>query len=247
MKAIDYEIIDDYINGTLVGEALLAFETEMQTNKELADEVALYKTIQHDLTNRINNKTESDNLRKTLQSLNQTHFQKPTAKVIPFKKIAMAISAIAAALVLLFVLRNDGISAEKLYANEINNVEPISSNLRGIATDDEIEKAKALYNAKNYTQALPKLKAIIEKNETETELVMALGICYLQTNKMDSAIQIFSKVTAGNSVFKNNAILYKALIFYKQNNIDGCKAQLMLIPTDADKYKAAQALLKKIR
>lgn len=248
MKAIDYEIINDYISGKLTGEDLLAFEKEMQTNAELATEVALYKTIETSLSNQIKNKAETDKLKAKLSSLNKTYFVKQPAKIISFKTIAFAVSAVAAALILFFALRNtESENADTLYANEIKNIAPIGGNLRGIDIDDEIAKAKALYNEKNYIAALPKLKIIVEKNVAETELTMALGVCYLQTNKLDSALQIFSGIAAGKTVYSTNALMYKALVFYKQNNVDSCKATLMLIPSDADKYKAAQALLKKLK
>ena len=248
MKAIDYEIINDYISGNLRGETLLAFEKEMQTNSELANEVALYKSIEDNFTKQIKNKAEADKLKETLSNLNKTHFAKQPAKIISFKTIAFAVSAVAAALILFFALRNtQSENADDLYANEIKNIAPIGENLRGIGIDEEIQQAKALYNAKNYAKALPKLKLIVEKNAAETELTMAIGVCYLQTNNVDSALQIFRQLAVGKTVFSTNALMYKALIFYKQNNMDSCKAALLLIPTDAEKYKTAQSLLKKLK
>ena len=249
MNEFNYDIINDYVSGELSGDALLAFEKELQTNEALAKEVAIFKTIQEELGSQFKNKSDSENLRQTLENLNQTYFEKPKAKVVSMKKIILGLTAIAAAVLLFFMLKPSNSNYDKvaIYADAIKDVEPISNSVRGIGIDDDIEKAKLLYNAKNYTAALPKLKAIVEKKKEETELIMALGVCYLQTNKLDSAFQVFDNIAQGQTVYKNNAILYKALIYFKQNNTEACKAALELIPADADKYNAAQALLKKIK
>ena len=249
MNEFNYDIINDYVCGELNGEALLAFEKELQTNESLAKEVAIFKTIQDELGSQFKNKSESENLKQTLGKLNETYFEKPKAKVVSMKKIIIGIIAVAAAVLLFFMLKpsNNNYDKAAIYASAIKDVEPISNTVRGIGIDDDIEKAKLLYNAKNYTEALPKLKAIVEKKKEETELTMALGVCYLKTNKLDSAFTVFDSIAQGITVYKYNAILYKALIYFKQNNTVACKALLKLIPEDADKYKAAQALLKKIK
>ena len=249
MNEFNYDIINDYVSGELSGDALLAFEKELQTNEALAKEVAIFKTIQNELGSQFKNKSGSENLKQTLGKLNETYFEKPKAKVISMKKILLGLTAVAAAIILFFIFKpsNTNLDKDAIYAAATKDVEPISNTIRGIGIDDDIEKAKLLYNAKNYTDALPKLKAIVEKKKDETELIMALGVCYLQTNKIDSAFQVFETIAQGQTVYKNNAILYKALIYFKQNNMEACKTALQLIPADADKYKAAQALLKKIK
>ncbi|MFT5891542.1 MAG: hypothetical protein ACI9Y7_001646, partial [Dokdonia sp.] len=60
------------------------------------------------------------------------------------------------------------------------------------------------------------------------------------------AEQIFVNLSTGNSVFKYKAQWYNALNFLKQGDTDRCKQILQDLPQEAENYKNAQELLKKL-
>jgi tetratricopeptide (TPR) repeat protein len=249
MNEFNYEIINDYLSGELTGEALQAFEREMQANKNLANEVALYKIIQDELSFDQQNKVQKNELANTLSTLNKTHFVQPTAKVVSFKKWIYAATALAAAAVLFFIFRpipTEVFNNETVFASYTKNIEELSVGQRGNVVDTLLINAATLYNKKEYAAALPILQKIIIAKPQETSFTLATGVCYLQTLQYGDALKLFTEIENGNSVFKQQATWYKALTYLKQNKLSDCYNVLKTIPTDADKYKEATELMKKI-
>jgi tetratricopeptide (TPR) repeat protein len=247
MSEINYEIISQYVDGQLTGEALLAFEKEMQANAELANEVALYKTINEELAQQVNNEKEEQALTNNLKGLSEKHFKKEQAKVKGINRWWYA--AAAAAAIIIIVVRPfspEPFNNEKLFAYYMKDAERLPAVQRGNNDDTLLLKAANFYNNKDYPNALPLLQNILTRKPDETELHLAAGICYLQTGQYDSASKVFDQIAGGSTVFNTQATWYKALVFLKQNKIDECYHLLATLSKDADKYEAAQQLMKKI-
>lgn len=250
MSEINYEIIQQYINGELSGEALLAFEKEMQVNPELVKEVALYKMIEGEMTLHLQQQVDQQNLSTTLKDLSHQYFKKKEAKVKSINHWWYAAASVAAAAAILFFIfrpfSSGAFNSEKLFAYYVKEVEPLSSAERGNKADTLVTRAVSLYNKKDYQHAMPLLQSISVKQPGDVQLLMATGICYLQTGQYDSSINLFDKISTGTTVFKNDAVWYKALVFLKQNKPEDCYTVLLTLSNDADKYKEAQELMKKI-
>lgn len=249
MSDINYEMIDQYLEGELSGDALLAFEQEIKTNPALAKEVELYRKINEEMSGHFEKDKEEQALTDNLKKLNEQHFKKQPGKLRSINKWWYAGIAAAAAVVLLFVIRpfaGSSFNNEELYADNMNGVEALPGGQRGGPDDKLLIKASELYNQKDYVQALPLLKEILSNKPEETLLKLAAGICYLQTDKIDTALIIFNEIVNGTSVFKNEAIWYKALAALKQNRLDDCFQLLESLPADAGRNKEAKFLMKKI-
>lgn len=251
MNEFNYDIISQYLAGELVGDELIAFEKQLQTNAALATEVKLYKTIDGELSSLQKNKTETESLTNTLHHLGKAHFKKNVAKVVSInKRWWYAASAVAAAVILFFVLQPskkiETFNAETLYASYLNkSVDELSFSERG-KNNPQLIKAASFYNKKDYISALPLLENEIADNPNETQLILATGVCYMQTNQYAFALRFFDDIANGKSVYKNKAEWYKVLVLLKQNKFAECKIAIQLISKDADDYNNAVELLNKI-
>lgn len=248
MSELNQEIIEQYLDGELTGEALLAFEQEMQANPQLSKEVSLHRTIRDEMRQSILHRQEEQEVSRALQELGQQYFKKEPGKVISTRRWWYI--AAAAAVVLLFLLIRPlftrSFDNEKLFALYIQDVQGLPEAQRGSDNDSLLITAARLYNHKEYANALPLLQAITARQSAGTEFRLAAGVCYLQTGSYDTAAKIFDTIAAGATVFKNRALWYKSLVLLKQNRLEECYAVLATLPADADNYKEAQKLMKKI-
>jgi predicted Zn-dependent protease len=249
MSEFNYELIDQYLAGELSGEALAAFEKEMQASPALVNEVELYKNIQNEMKVQHQHIEEENKLRNTLTSLNKKYFEKKGAPVIKMnKRWLFAVAAVAAAVIVFIFWPSPGQSYnnEKLYAYYTKDVESLSTGERGANTDSFLIKAANSYNQKKYAEALPMLQQLSVKYPDDKSLQLAAGISLMQTGQADAAIVIFDSLVAGQTVYKDQGTWYKALALLKQNKLDECSGLLKSFPKEAGKYKEAMELIKKI-
>lgn len=245
---MNYEQIEKYLNGELEGEELLAFENDLRNDAELAKEVKLYRSIETEMKSAAAEQQEEAELRKSLNNLGDTHFKKK-AKLVGMKRTWWYVSAAAASVLIFLLVKplfNKSFDKDKLYAGYMKEVEGLPESQRGNNPDSLYTEAAQLYNHKDYKQALPLLEKLIEQNKEDIQVKLAAGICYMQVENYSPAVSLFDSIAAGTSVYKNQALWMKALVLLKQNKLAECYDQLKLIPADADKYEAAQALLKKL-
>lgn len=250
MNEFNYDIIDQYLRGELEGEALQDFEKQLAENKDLANEVALYKNIDEEMLLHFKNKDNEEGLRSNLQDLNKKHFfDTPKTKVVQFNKWWLAVAAAVIGIIVLIVnpfASSTKFNNQTLYAAYTSYVEPLPTTERGNNIDSLQIEAANLYNQKKYTEALPILLEITGKKQNEKQLLLATGICYLKLEKLEPALSIFNTLSAEQTVFKDKATWYKSLIFLKQNKLTDSYNTLQSIPPSADDYKAAKELMEKI-
>jgi hypothetical protein len=249
MSDINYEMIDQYLEGELSGEALLAFEQEMKTNPALAKEVDLYRKINEEMSMQVQQEKEEQALSGNLKKLNEQYFKKSSGKIRSFNRWWYAGITAAAAVVLIFIINpfaGSSFNNEKLYADYMNEVEALPGGQRGEPDDSLLIKVAELYNKKDYVHALPLLTNILSKKPNEIQLKLALGVSYLQTGQIDTAIFVFDEIASGVSIFKNEAIWYKALLALKQNRLDDSYQLLESLSADAGRNKDVKRLMKKI-
>jgi tetratricopeptide (TPR) repeat protein len=270
---INYEEIEQYLNGEMDHEAALLFEEKMQSNNDLAIEVELYQSIQLEGKQLQQIEAEKNELQQTLTQLNSQHFLKPTATTAPpspttttvpipnysaeasntkkgifsIKRVVQLVAAAAAVFFVFLFIKNIGTTStdpNKLFAQYALADELTTE--RGTTTDSLQLLSDSLFNTKNYTAAAPIIEQYLATNEQATDYKLALGYSYLQTNEFEKAQTIFSEIAQGTTLYTNKANWYMALLLLKQNNKEACAAQLKLIEESASNYKQAQALLKAI-
>jgi tetratricopeptide (TPR) repeat protein len=196
---------------------------------------------------------EEDELRKSLSSLTQKHFtEKPEARVIPFagnrKKWWLYATAAAASIALLFIFKpwqDKVLTNQEIYSQ--NAVpEDLPAIVRGNNEDTVLLRAVDLYNKKDYVTALPVLENIILQKPGEAQLQLALGVCYLQTGNYNAAINKFDSLVTGQSTYKYDALIWKALLYLKQDRKEDCITLLKQIPPEAGNYKKAGEMMKEL-
>lgn len=251
MNVNDTGQIERYLAGELSTEEVQAFELRLEIDSEFAESFALYQSIQNEM------QSDEDEalLKEELSRHTKKYFgeEEKGGKVIPMgpvtkKRWVYAAVAAAACIALLLVFKpwqDKRLSNDELYAQ--NAVpEDLPTTLRGNNDDSLRARAAVLYNKKDFAAALPLLDSITRSNPREAQLQLALGICYLQTNKFELAINQFDSLAAGQSIYKYDAHAWKAYVYLKQNNKEACIAALKEIPAEAPNFKKAEKLIKEL-
>ena len=245
----DIEQIEKYLAGELNPEALQAFDLRLQTDKVFAETLAMYKTIDAEM----NETADETALREKLSGFSQKYFADDgTAKVIPLnagrKKWWLYAAAAAVFIAVLFIIKpwqDKAFNNEQLYA-QYAVPDELPAVVRGANNDSLLIRATTLYNQMKYPAALILLDSIVKLRPSEAQLQLALGICFVETGKYDSAIKRFDSLAVRESVYKYIALEWKALVWLKQNKTADCIAVLKLIPADAVNYKKTNELMQKL-
>jgi len=249
MDNIDNITISKYINGELAGEELIQFESLLQQNKALADEVYFHKIV---------DETLEENYRTTskIDESERLEFEGILSKVIekasitspsPIKKLLPL--ALAAAILLflipgslLFLLSGSQNGNSKL-ADEFDK--PYTYLSEPTLNSGNIEEGIKAYQAKDYETALN----IFENNSSgNLKLQLAKGYTEYKLDKYNEAINTFNSVLkkTGDTTLRNTANWYLALTYLKKDNKNQAIKLLKQLPENADFYKQAQTLLQKL-
>lgn len=261
----DYEKIEQYIEGKLEGEALAEFEAKLLTDKDLAEEVALYKDVNMTLTSVYAHEHEDAALAETFSQLGRKYFtesattiQEPDStkikqdntKVVPlrpaqkekttkqwsgFRWLRPAIGLAVVALIALLIWQPWQSSLVDTY------YEPYALNIIARNGDKEaLAKAEKAYQSGDYAAALP----VFEQYPTNVEVQLAKGNAAYNLGKLDLAASTFQQIASGNSIYTSTANWYLALTYLKQEKLAEAKIILQKIPNNSEYYDKAQKLLK---
>ncbi len=248
------EIIDQYLSKQLKGDQLSAFESKMSSDATFKKEVETQAFIHRGV-----NKFGEDEMRLKLKKIRaevlstdqkQEENTEAKGKVVPLGKrkkqnpvlrwsMAASIALALGAAVYFFATRQN-ISGQDLYANYY---QPFSEdiNVRNVTAEDIANQASQLYQGKKYKEALPLFLQILEAEPNNAEVQLASGICQLETDNLEKAIQTFSAVS--NPLFKDQAQWYLAMIFLKQSDMANAKTVLESIKEGDYNYAKAQEIL----
>lgn len=249
MNQINYEMISRYLEGELSGEELLAFEAAMKNDPALAEEVHLYQSINEEMQAHTQDLKEEQALKHKLHQLNKEHFRTEVPKVRKMNRWWLAAVAAVAAAIVLFILRpfsGTSFNNEKVFAAYMKEVEPLPGVVRGNEKDALLEKATDLYNRKQYKEALPLLREMSTVKPGDTQVKLAAGICLLQTGQYDAANAVFNEIAGGDTIYKEEAIWYKALTALITNKTDECYTLLQSLSAGSSNAEKAKELMKKI-
>lgn len=253
-KDINYLEIEHYLTGELKGKQLLNFEKRLKEDSIFANEVALYKEVNNTLENRFSNYKEENKLRNTLEDLGTFHIKnnaktplienpnKKEVKVFSLKKYSKYLAAASIVFIasLLWINSNKEINYSDFATHEL-----IELTVRG---DNNLHKlaAQKAFNNKNFAQAQKEFEILLNKDATKIELQLYLAICLIEQGKFELADSILTKISKGDSVYKNKAIWNLALSKLKQKKYKAVKKVLKKLPKEADQYYKAQKLLNKL-
>jgi tetratricopeptide (TPR) repeat protein len=242
-----FETIESYLNGSMPEEERRLFEERLKNDPELAETFRVYQGIESSMQTKPGNEEDEKALRLSLSQLGKEHF-KPEPAVTrrlftAWQAVAaIFVGAVAVVTVMWFVRHNH---SQDLY-NKYAKYDLVEPGVRGGGTDTLAVRAAAAYNAGEYITALPLLEKYIAKDPSDTEMLLALGVCYLERSRYGQALQVFNTISSGKTVFVNQAKWFRALTYLKQKNYEECRRALQTIPPDADVYELAKSLLNEL-
>jgi len=243
MNDQDYITFEAYISKTLSEEEIIGFEVRLEGDQDFKQAFITYKELHSFLGHKFENEAASKAFKDNLGTISKSYFKtenksKNTARFAPWK-YAIAASVIA---ILGFFLFNN--FSDPNYS-DFSNHEHISLTIRG-GQAAAIKTAEIAFNAKDYSEADAAFKSLLDQDSTNTEYQYYRAISNIELDNFEEAEALLGKLQAGNSVYQYKAIWYLALSKLKQEDYRSCITLLNAIPEEAEDYKSAQKLLKKL-
>lgn len=243
MKEQDYTLFEDYLEGALSTTEKNEFEKRLADDEKFQQAYLTYKELSGFLKSKFENKDHEEKLKENLKNISDTYFNKKENKntVIRFKPWQYAIAASIIIIFGLFVIIDNSAPVYADYAD----YNSISLTVRG-ENEELLPKAEKAFNEKDYEEALQYFDQILIKDISYKEIQLYKSIALIETNRYDEADELLTVLSTGTSVFKYDAMWYLALSKLKQKEYQECKVILQRIPEDAEVYKKAQKLLRKL-
>jgi tetratricopeptide (TPR) repeat protein len=239
--------IDRYLLNLLNQEEKEAFEKELEINPALAKEVEQQKSILEDIEGmgRIEMKAKLQKIHKELYG--NDHNQKSIFRSL-FFKIAAAAVFFGVLSFGWWCLQNNETSAT-LYTQ---NFEPFELSLSERSEGDmALNKIENLYLDGKYTEAIPVFQdALNEAGSQNSQLLLGLGISYLQTEQAEKSIPQFLQILMNKDFnYEDEAQWYLGLAYLKLNQIDLAKEHFNVLAADAtkDHHQASKTLLSQLK
>ena len=231
--------LEDFLDGQLNNDELNLFLTELENNKEVADEMNLRLEV---------NQVIKDKGFLELQDKLAIQFSDPQSKnpIINLGKDFIKTWQLAAAsfaLVLVvgglwYILSNKPYSTEKLVTKYYKPAHPILQ-IRSVEinSDDALAKAFRYYKENDFNNALKYFKSI----ESQITAKFYSGVCYIELEQYDKAADCFNQIIYDNdNLFVEQADWYLGLIYLMDNQKAKAVEQFLKVSKE-EGYYAAQA------
>ena len=239
-----FDQIDRYVSDELPEEDRKAFEKAMKNDAELKEEVRLQQLIINKLEAHAKKPQGINDFKATLEDIEQNiaKTEKPSERPGLFVRYRYAIIstvAVAAALLLFFIM--PGTESEIVFPN------PPQANFTQMSGPGSIlQEAGRAYNAKSYAEAIQLFQSYLAQEPEDYEALFFQGISHFELQQWDAAATNFKALSSSDSILKDDALLYLALIQLKQENKNGAIALLQQIQEGTPAFLKAQKLLKQL-
>ncbi len=257
---IEYNNIEQYIQGELTGKELLEFEASLEKDEELRKKVHFYQYAMSTLAdNKVYTKAEEEKIAQInpiLSELRDQYFMDKTAQTdtstkeaIPAKSTVikrwfpLAALAAAAALLIFFLLPQlQNQSNAKIAANHFKAY-PLGNQM------GDLEETIKNYNKGNFAKADQQLTDLLKELPNSPDLWLAKGCTKFKLNDIDEAINSFEKVIEidDSGISQPYANWYLALCYLKKDDRKKAMYHLNNIPKGSDKYNEARDLLQQLQ
>ena len=228
--------VDEYIMGRLEASERLALEANIRENPALANEVELEKEVLKAAT-----LVGQEQLRERLSGL----FLKAKKKEQPIALYLGVAASIGALILFAYLMLGSSPNTDEIFANYYQPY-PTTFTSRGESSDIELLTVSQLYEEGKYNAAIPLFETLLANREDDGQLQLALGICYLETERLEQAQELFQNIRAeGLLLYKDLAVWYLSLSLMKMDELETAKMWLQVLADDpeADKNVEAQQLL----
>ncbi len=239
--------IDRYLLNQMTPEERSAFETRLENDQSLTQEVSIQREVLEDI--------EGIGRIELKSKLKQIHQDLYSSSAQPKTKFRKLFYRVAVAAIFLGVLTfgwwslQQAPDSTQLYAQ---NFEPFELSLSQRSDGDiSLAKIESAYDAGRYDEAIVMFQEAIKDKATQSsQILLGLGISYLQTDQPQKAITQFDQILANNDFnYEDEAQWYLGLAYLKLNDIPNARKHMNVLTSDLsrDHYEEAQKLLLQLK
>lgn len=240
--------IEDYILRRLSAEEASKIEKAMEKDSILAKQVREEKAIQQGFQYH-----GQQQLLERLEGIRRKMEEEEEQSLKTRARFRLNILRIAAAvaILMLFVygLYTFKTPEPNLFAQFYAPYE-MSLATRESTPSSELEIVDQLYEQGRFQEVIPYLQRLYQKEPEDAQVLLALGISYLEENDLENAYRTFEAVrTHENMLYKDIGTWYLAMVFLKEGKTEQVKKLLQPLNANvtADKYEEATLLLKQLK
>ncbi len=243
MNDQDYILFEGYISKTLAVEERVDFENRLISDEAFNQAFITYKDLNVFLEQKFENENASIAFKDNLDTISKAYFktESKTTKGVHFAPWKYAIAASVALLMGYFLFNN---FSDPSY-NDFSNHDSISLIERGTQVT-AVKTAETSFNTKDYIAADIAFDALLQIDSTNAEYQFYKAIANIELDKFEEAEGLLHILKSGQSIFNQKAVWYLALSKLKQKDYEACIVILNTITEEAEDYKQAQKLLKKL-
>lgn len=240
METNIFEHFENYLQGTMTAEEKQAFESKLNDDTKLLADFEAYKMTAKMLENHYS--TEKKAFQKTLHEVGKTHFNSSSKsrKVIRLNPKYFAVAAVFLLFFSLLIFNNQSFPSYEDY-----NQHPIATFVERGTQESEVLKAQQAFNNQEYQEAINIFETLNLEENTEWRLYYAISL--IETSAFDKAQEQLLTLSNTSFYYQNKSKWYMGLLFLKQNNPLESKKWLALIDQEAEDYKAAQKIIKRLK
>jgi tetratricopeptide (TPR) repeat protein len=239
-----------YLKDALDSTEKAAFETALQQDTDLQEQVAVCRNLLAFEEEETANREEVATLKETLAAIHPQYFSQATGekketKVIgmqSWKKWAMS----AAAAVIIIVAGYSVFYSGNNLMDTYGHIDTVGLVERGNEANDETRLVKAIQD-KEYETALPLAKTLTNQQPDRPLYQFYYGAALLHTKNYPESVNWLQKAVAAKALFSDKAAILLALAYNKLDDKTAAVTVLNTIQSTSDEYKNAQKLLEKIK
>ncbi len=239
-----YELFEGKISDELSNKEEETLSQMIKENEVIAEEFRMYREWSSYLDSNLNLEKEQSDLEHSLKEIGDSFFEEKSpekeTRIIKIPSWAYAVAASVAIVLGVYTFTKSG----PVY-NDYVTIPELSITERG-GESPLLKQAEVSFNSENYGDAEKYLSELLKNDDANSEYLFYLGIALMEQNKHEKASEVFEQLIQGSSIFMYKATWFEALNQLKQKNMDRCTELLRAIPQEAENYKQAQKLLKKL-
>ncbi|MEZ5059883.1 MAG: hypothetical protein R2879_22850 [Saprospiraceae bacterium] len=244
-----YELIENYLQGSMGPEEREDFERQMQNDATLQEEVFLHKALEEDLPG----EQELD-FQKSLKAVDQS-WERSESGNKGGKIVSFCVMAVAAILIVLIgaVFFTDifkqSSDPQQLFASNFEPYQMIlntrsGQNLNG-NKQEQLNEALEAYAQKEYTKAASIFEDLTSDNADQELYELYAAVSRLAAGQAVSAAEKLETLQVKSSPsLRQQVRWYLSLAYLKSEQVNKAKTELQKISKDDFKYSEAKDILE---
>lgn len=239
-----------YLKGALDNTEKAAFETALQQDADLQEQVEVCRNLLAFEEQETATGESVAALKNTLANIHPQYFkqaadEKKEAKVIGMQSWKKWVMSAAAAVIIIVAGYSVFYTGDNLM-DTYGHIDTVGLVERGSDATDETRLVKAIQD-QDYKAALPLAKTLTAQQPDRPLYQFYYGAALLHTKNYQESVSPLQQAIAAKALFSDKAAILLALAYDKLNDKASAIALLNNIPAGSEEYENAQALLKKIR